>query len=48
MEVLEKQSEIKMLYRKDEPPYYRGRAKKVEIDYEAIRKEEDKELINYH
>jgi len=48
LEVLEKQSKIKIIHRRDEPPYFRKTAKKVEIDYDAIRKVEDKDLINYH
>ena len=46
-EIFEKQNNIKMIYRKDEPPYYKGRPKKVKIDIEAIKMEEDKDLINF-
>ena len=48
LEILEKQNEIKIIPKRDEPPYYRKRVRKQEIDYDAIRKEEDKELLNYH
>ena len=46
--MMEKHNDIKMLYRKDEPPYYKKRKQKVEIDYDLIRNEENKELITYH
>ena len=48
LKMLQKQNNIKIIQRRDEPPYFRGRPKKVEIDYDAIKKEEDKELIYYH
>ena len=48
LELFDKQNEIKLIPRRNEPPYYKNKVKKVEIDYDAIRKEEDKELINYH
>ena len=48
LKMLQKQNNIKIIPRRDEPPYYKGRPKKVEIDYDAIKKEEDKELIYYH
>ena len=48
LKMFQKQNNIKIIPRRDEPPYYRGRPKKVEIDYNAIKKEEDKELIYYH
>ena len=47
LEIFDKQNEIKLIPRRDEPPYYKNKGKKVEIDYDAIRKEEDKDLINY-
>ena len=48
MKMFEKQNNIKIIPRRDEPPYYKGRPKKVDIDYAAIKREEDKELIYYH
>ena len=48
LKMLQKQNNIKIIPRRDEPPYFKGRPKKVEIDYDAIKKEEDKELIYYH
>ena len=48
LKMLQKQNNIKIIPRRDEPPYFKGRPKKVEIDYDAIKKDEDKELIYYH
>ena len=48
IKTFEKQNEIKILYRKDEPPYYKKRKPKVVIDYDLIRDEENKELMTYH
>ena len=48
IKMFEKQNNIKIIPRKDEPPYYKNKPKKIVIDYEAIRKEENKDLINYH
>lgn len=47
-EIFEKHNDVKIVPKRDEPPYYKNKRKKVEIDYDAIRKEENKELINYH
>ena len=46
--IFEKHNDVKIVPKRDEPPYYKNKRKKVEIDYDAIRKEENKELINYH
>ena len=48
MKMFEKQNNIKIISRKDEPSYYRNKPKKIIIDIEAIRKEENKDLINFH
>ena len=48
LEIKEKQGEIRLIPRRDEPPYYKKRVRKPEIDYDAIKREEDKELINFH
>ena len=47
MKMFEKQNNIRLTSRKDEPPYYKNKPKKIVIDYEAIRKEENKDLINF-
>ena len=36
LKMLQKQNNIKIIPRRDEPPYFKGRPKKVEIDYDAI------------
>ena len=48
MEIFDKQNVIKIIPRRDEPPFYKSKKKKIEIDYDTIRKEEDKELIEYN
>ena len=48
MEIFDKQNVFKIIPRRDEPPFYKSKKKKIEIDYDTIRKEEDKELIKYN
>ena len=47
--ILEKAKKIVLISKKSEPPYYSNKInKKIEIDYDLIKREEDRELMSYH